>query len=541
MAKMFPTQYPKPPNPDDPEFEVFEVLRKLPEQYTVFYSKKFKGTGSWKEESEIDFIVFDHELVLLCLEVKGGMIEYDGEQDCWLQNGDQLTLSPDRQASAGMHNVLAFLGPDARNLNLGWVLVFPNCCLPNNFRPPAGVPDRIIIDQERLNLIEEAVKNLRQYYVDRVGRAGISAATAKSIQDRLTRGIGFVSKIGVRIARDNQQLLELTEEQFKVLEDLEINERTVVRGFAGTGKTVLATEYARRLTAQGTKVLVLFYNRLIAKKVARSFDRDSNIACTRFFKFAKQMITKVDAEWWDQNFRRGDDSFWTDDVPLKLLDLPKEEVEEFDAIIVDEGQDFKSEWFAILEELLSGKESDRFVVFYDELQDVFGRWSDLPWGGRGVARKQLTQNCRNTKSIIKFLNGTRPTGMVPFANSPQGERVIERKFSDPGEVENSFVEDFQALLRDGINPGQVVVLLNQPKKESSLANVTRIGRTKIEAITGYYNENSRTIQFTSIEMFKGLEADVIFLLLPLGSNSCSKPELLYVQGSRARTLLYVYS
>ena len=203
-------------------------------------------------------------------------------------------------------------------------------------------------------------------------------ATAKSIVNRLTKSIGFITKVGVRIERDHQQILEATEEQYKVLEDLEINEKTVVRGFAGTGKTVLATEFAKRKEQEGKKVLFLFYNRLITKNAQRSFGRESEMNCTSFFKFAKKTIDASDPNWWNTNYRKSDDSFWEEDVSLKLVDLTVDDTDKYDVIIVDEGQDFKKDWFEFLDGLLIDSEESRFVVFYDEHQDVFGRWSDLP-------------------------------------------------------------------------------------------------------------------------------------------------------------------
>ena len=315
-----------------------------------------------------------------------------------------MRRGPDRQSSSAMYSVLAFLGTEARNVNVGWGVCFPDCCLPRNFQPPSGLVDPAIIDQKRLNKVTDSIQGLGNYYVGRLERGSLWAV-ATSIVNRLTRSIGFVAKVGVRIERDFQQLIEVTEEQFKVLEDLEINQRMIVRGFAGTGKTILATEFSRRLEKQGKRVLFLFYNRLIAKKVARSFGRNTEVQCARFHQFAKRIIEKSDPDWWQAN--RENENFWEEEVPLKLMDSPVDPSHQYDAIVIDEGQDFKPEWFEYLEGLLTDPDDGHFVVFYDEHQDIFGRWSELPCGSRGVARKQLTENCRNTKSIIHYLNDNR--------------------------------------------------------------------------------------------------------------------------------------
>ena len=78
MAKMYPEFFPGEQNSDNPEYEVFETLRRLPDSHSVFYSKTFKGGDKSREECEVDFIVFDGFSSLLIIEVKGGLIEYDG-------------------------------------------------------------------------------------------------------------------------------------------------------------------------------------------------------------------------------------------------------------------------------------------------------------------------------------------------------------------------------------------------------------------------------------------------------------------------------
>ena len=76
MAHLYPTHFPREVEPDDPEFEVFETLKRLPNNYHVFYSKKFKGGKRSKEECEVDFIVFDGSSSMLIIEVKGGCLLY---------------------------------------------------------------------------------------------------------------------------------------------------------------------------------------------------------------------------------------------------------------------------------------------------------------------------------------------------------------------------------------------------------------------------------------------------------------------------------
>jgi|GEM_PF-6146980 len=51
MANIYPSTYPKEQNPDDPEFTVFELLKELPDNFHIFYSKKLVGTHGAKAET----------------------------------------------------------------------------------------------------------------------------------------------------------------------------------------------------------------------------------------------------------------------------------------------------------------------------------------------------------------------------------------------------------------------------------------------------------------------------------------------------------
>ena len=106
---------------------VFESLKKLSIEYTIFYSKRFKGVEKAKEEVEIDFIIFDGKKTILCLEVKGGELAYEPAMQSWSQNGKPMKVGPDRQATAACHSLIRYMGNRVRNINVDWALCFPQC------------------------------------------------------------------------------------------------------------------------------------------------------------------------------------------------------------------------------------------------------------------------------------------------------------------------------------------------------------------------------------------------------------------------------
>ena len=536
MAHLYPTHFPREVEPDDPEFEVFETLKRLPNNYHVFYSKKFKGGKRSKEECEVDFIVFDGSSSMLIIEVKGGVIEYDGVQDCWMQNGNFLKTAPERQASASAHSMIEFLGSLVSDINVGWCVCFPNCSLPNNIGVPSGLPKAIVIDEAGMLEVGKAIDLVERYYKAQYQKAGCKKAIAREIRQKLTRGVGFLQKIGVRIAKDRKQLLEVTQEQFGVLEDMVLNPRMAIKGYAGSGKTLITQEFARRLESEGKKVLLLCFNRMVANSIRYGFDRESSIECQTYHGFARSRIGEHAPNWWS-GFEDKNEEFWNDDVPLKLSDVPVTDEDKFDAILVDEGQDFKRAWFETLEQYLADRVKSSFVVLYDEKQDIFEHWDDLPWGSK-VARKALTRNCRNTRQIVEFLKSVQDCDMKTFEKSPEGTKVVTRSVSNHSEEREKLVADVNDMIKNGVNPGQIVIMLNAPKKESAISDLQSIGKYKVEALGRTFREKSNSIRYTNIRLFKGLESDVVCVLGSDIENNVN--ETLYVQGSRARTALYVY-
>lgn len=536
MAKIYPPVYPSKANSDDPECAVFELLKELPDEFHVFYSKKIVGCKDAKAETEIDFLIFDGKQSLICLEVKGGLIDYDGYTSGWSQNKKPIDKDPDRQASSACHTLIKHLGNDAKNLNVGWALAFPDCSKPPHMGNASDVPDDIILDERVLLNPSKAIQQVIDFVVQQHGRPGVSKNQAEALVKRFTREIHFIQKVGHRLTRDEKALVRATEEQMDVLMDLEVNTRCIVRGGAGTGKTLMAMEFAKRRCQQGDRVLLLFFNRAICNTVRYGLGRDSEITCATYHSLAKELINTSDPGWWGSQ-KDKDDDFWQNQVPLKLLETEVTNEQKFDTIIVDEGQDFKVDWFTNLQEFLKDPENGRFVVFYDENQDIFGHWEDVPWGNTGVPRKLLTKNCRNSRKIYNYLHQLITSNTHPAEHCPEGESVVIHKPQNAQEERDIVQKVLINLLNESVPTGDIVVLVQSSLAETSIPELKNIGKTPIEWMDRSYRRNSRSIQVARINTFKGLEAPV---LLILGFDSEKDKNLSYTQASRANLLLHLF-
>ena len=537
-ARMYPELFPGVWDPQNPEFEVYQCLKMLPNSYHVFYSKRINGGLFGKAECEIDFIVFNGRDVLICLEVKGGLVAYDGSESKWTQNGSVIK-DVIKQATQSTHALKRALEAETKNICLDWALCFPNCCLDG--QPGAlEVQPQQIVDERALATPEVAVRQLENHIRTKFGiRPGLNGQEIRTLIDKLTRSIGFVQVLGVRIAREAAQIVQVTNEQLDVLNDLDANSRMLVQGAAGAGKTIIAQEFAKRLAVQNKKVLLLFYNKGIAKTARYAFERNSSVQVSTFSSFAKRLVERVDKEWWEASTTK-DAEFWHTTLPLKLLDIPEEQLEMFDAIILDEGQDFKPEWFEFLARLLIPNAETHYTVLLDENQDIFKHWKSFPCHP-APAKKLLTKNCRNTKHIVDYINKRHPTGMRSFDYSPSGSPVVERHLANEVDEVKQIASDIKQLTgKDQISPASIVILINSPKDESCLRGMTRIAGFELKSTYERYQPGADVIYYSTIDIFKGLEADVIFLVLGGVLDIEALPRSIYVQASRAKHLLYIY-
>ena len=68
--------------------------------------------------------------------------------------------------------------------------------------------------------------------------------------------------------------------------------------------------------------------------------------------------------------------FFQRELPEKFMELIEKHPIKFDAVIVDEGQDFKEDYWISISELV--KEDGYFYVFYDPDQNIFKSDLKLP-------------------------------------------------------------------------------------------------------------------------------------------------------------------
>jgi hypothetical protein len=532
---IYPEYFPEERAQEHAERKVFDRLKELSDRYDIFYSKRFVTDGVEKKaEFEVDFIVAIPEKALVCIEVKGGLIQYTGTTDSWTQNGRKLTKRPDGQATAAAHGLVKTFQKHIGKMAVGWALCFPDCQVAGTSGFPPSIQEAQVIDEQSLLYTDQALDALfsfiRQQHAHREGvRRWEYAAFKKS----LLRDLGFVSLMSTRIKRANQQFVKLEQSQIELFQSVASNQHIVVSGPAGSGKTLLAKTVAQDWLNEGKRVLLMCYNRTLANKLRYEFDRNENrIEVTTFHSLARKVITDYYPDWWGEQDSSAE-GFWELEVPAKLEECMPYYQERYDALIVDEGQDFKEFWYELIFGLIPTE--GRRLIFLDEMQNIFGHFTELPRANE-FSRFQLRKNCRNSKSIVRHLSDLLGKKILAFENSPEGFEVIKEQIPDKNAQLHFLENEILRLTKvEGLRTEQMVVLIDSHKLESFLGERKEIAGMELRALGNSARFSPGAIHYSSIERFKGLECDVAFIFLAADRSIRNR----YTQISRARHRAYV--
>ena len=217
--------------------------------------------------------------------------------------------------------------------------------------------------------------------------------------------------------------------------------------------------------------------------------------------------------------------------------MESNDVSKYDAIIIDEGQDFKEFWFETIFKL-SKPDACRYI-FLDSMQNIFGHYSEVP-KENDYFNYRLTDNLRNTKSIVRFINQTTESEVQVSSNSPEGPEVIQVDCKNKVELIKSLKNVIQDLvINQNILTSQILILINGAKFESPISDVKKLDKYALKSLDRRARFEKATIHYTNISTFKGLEQDVLIILDDISTSISNYRQLIYTQAYRAKHCLFV--
>lgn len=540
MARVFPEHLPQSII-DDPlrkaERSIYEQLGKLSDKFTAYYSVPWQShlVNSGVIDGEADFVIVHPDMGIVILEVKGGNISFDPTENQWFTTGGIKIKDPLDQGRKNHYALLdklqALPGWDKnRYINIGHAVSFPSVFVKEKTLKPDLSRD-IILDKADLDELPNAITRIFNHLFGKNIRNGAPGSDRIQIIEKLLAcSFQLRTPLGVEIEFEDNRLIELTDTQMMALSFLGDRKRVAISGCAGSGKTMLAIEKAMQLHELGLNVLLTCFNISLANHLRNKLS-GKEITILNFHDLAKEIIGQT-------GFRvrssKNEGEYYDTILPEALLEAAEETGPIFDAIIVDEGQDFQENYWIALSGLL--KSEGYLYIFFDDNQNLYGGAQNF----MGLITEQpfsLNQNCRNTKSIhnavIKFHNN--PNSIV--CKGPDGRPPELISY----ETEDEFLRLVQSLINKLVNEehvraSDIAIITPRSQEKSILKSGKRLGNFILTTETPKYPNE---ILATSIHKFKGLERRVIILGEIDNRFNYHADMVMYVGCSRARTQLYI--
>ncbi|HUP32718.1 MAG TPA: AAA family ATPase, partial [Gaiellaceae bacterium] len=322
-----------------------------------------------------------------------------------------------------------------------------------------------------------------------------------TLESVLANSFDLPAPLAYELADEERELLRLTEQQYVVLDGLARHPRAAIAGCAGSGKTFLAAEKARRLAAQGFRVLVLAYNVLLARHLRRGLADVPEIDVFAFDGLCRELVREA-----GHDFPADPEAGEEGDYYRRLRALFAESAEvaagRYGALVVDEAQDFDPDWWLPLQLLLENPDESPLYVFYDDNQRIFPVPQGLPVPGEPFL---LSVNCRNTRRINELVRAFYEGGTID-ARGPEGPPIEQHVYVSDEELLGQLDEAVRAWVGQAEVPPEAIALLSGHSQDRSV--LWRVDRLGGVALTDDPWEQGKVFR-SSIWRFKGLERLVV--------------------------------
>lgn len=507
------------------EKRVFDRLRAAfirdnDDTYTVYHSLNLTR-HAYKRFGEIDFLICC-PYGLFVLEVKGGRIGCNEGVWQYTNRYGDLTKSvegPFKQAESALHGLMSNLStnfPDrlVSQFSIGYGVITPDC---DGLSASTEWDPITLADSRSYKDLERWLSRLFQYWRSKDGgNRHPTDATMKELRQYLRPEFEAVIPLHVQARGVEERIATLTEDQMSMVDVVADNPRVLCSGGAGTGKTFLAMELARRWTVDGKNVALVCHSPWLKSYLESRF-LISNLT-----------VSLVDS--------------------LQIA-CRRQGISNFDALIVDEGQDlFDMDSLDKLDSVLQGSLTEGRWCFFHDINNQSGFFGIHDkdaidyLSSMHPTKVPLRTNCRNTRVILEKVQASLGADMG-VRGAGDGPKIRECLASSKEEATRLLENElFELIDHGGLSPGDVTILSPLNFEESCVAGLPEKVKRQIIILDEYSLKSFPNIKtsFAEIGNFKGLENEAIIVVdLPSPENSRKDLAKHYVAMSRARSVLSI--
>lgn len=533
------------------ERDVFNILAAGPEDWVALHSLDL---APWNRglRTEIDFVVIVPDAGILCIEVKSHEnIAFDGQQ--WYPK--TISRSPFKQASDGRHTFyrrLTKLAPQFKRFPVVHCCIFPRASF--NLSPNLSVQPWELMDIQIFRKFDSSAT----FCADLKSRIKQSVAADVNLNypdHRLSEGqIDNIVKCCVPVQKfcpDSREEISrreaeiervLLEQQKPILKLSEWNNRLVISGGAGTGKTLIAMEVARRWSERGSRVALLCYNQLIGDWMKQQIERVKptlpNLIAGRAISVMAEMSGIKIPDYPSQEF-------WEIELPRAIEERITDPVfkvkASFDYLVLDEAQDILARprlWQCLTQFISGGVDKGFFALFGDFEHQVFTTrehiyqaLANLDTSDHPV-RWELSENCRNYRIVgdtavqLSGLSGSVYSGYLRSGGDVHNYDIYF--YSNEKDQLDKLVQYLREFKAQGYKQSEITLLSFRADRLSAAMNLKKTGY-KLQPAW----QAGKHTSYASVHAFKGLENKIIILTDTILDDMEFRRDLFYTGMTRA--------
>lgn len=511
-------------NPDDPgaadaEWTVYsELLARLDKAWILFSSVVIRLQDNSNTEREIDIVLIHPEFGVVIGEVKSRKIYSDKVAKASRQLGRGKSFL---KALLVHRNVLD--ESEFRRIR-SFVACPDSPRRPHLAEIPPGLHDSQIIVEDELgdlaDIIENRICNGPEPEYKQLGRAKV-LAIIEALDENLRIGHSDEALKRAITARVDREV----DERVRNLLSLDLNHRVFVDGGAGTGKTWLATEWVRKAASQdGQRVLFTCYNEALADGISQKLGSLERVTVGAFLRHVEQQLGRPRRE---AKLKEDLKDYWDALMDEVAID-PEPVLGRFDVIVVDEIQDFETDWIDFgIPWLL--KDGGKLLAVGDLNQNVrkidVSHLGDASW-----TRARLTTNLRNPSTIARFAER--------FGGAPKdGPDALAEEVKIIGVRDEA---DFLAQIMP------IVARVPSNQREQTWILTSSRGRRELLKAQSKspqmvsWGKGSDGVVCVTAEHVKGLEtAHIVLVILEAPDSDAGLDEIVYAGATRSTETLTI--